>query len=164
MYARGGGTAHDRRGVDARRQLQEHVQARRDSPDAAVRQVLGEGPDHLVPACPVPRAGNAQVTVVGARLHEGGEGQLVKDGRPGRPRERGADQRRPRPGDRHPADAQGRRERLGHRADQGDARLARALQGANRSPVIAKFRVVVVFNDEPVHAPGPVKQDGAAPW
>jgi salicylate hydroxylase len=47
----------------------------------------------------------------------------------------------------------------GHRAD-----LARALQGAHRSPVVAKFRVVVIFDDQAVRAPGPVKQRGAAPW
>ena len=45
MDARGGGTAHHRPGIGTRRQLQQHVQSRRDSQDAAVGQVLGECPD-----------------------------------------------------------------------------------------------------------------------
>ena len=82
---RGGRAPHHRRGVAARREFQQHVQPRRDPADAGLGQVLGEGRGDAVPAGAVPGAGGAQVAVIGAGLHERGEGQLVEDRRPGGP-------------------------------------------------------------------------------
>jgi hypothetical protein len=139
------------------------VQSRRDSGDPPVRQSLGERADSAVPARAVPRAGCPQVAVVGASTKERGEGELVQHRRSRRPCEGAPDERRQRPWHHHPADAKSRRERLGHRTDQGHARAARALQRAHRPPVVAELRVVVVLDDQPVHASRPVEQRGTAP-
>jgi len=62
----------------------------------------------------------------------------------------------------HPADAQGRRERLGDRPEQHHPRPVGALHGPDRPAVVAELGVVVVLQDQAVDPAGPGEQGGAA--
>ncbi|KJY42677.1 hypothetical protein VR41_06670, partial [Streptomyces sp. NRRL B-1568] len=125
--------------------------------------VLGEGGDELVAAAPVVQAHGAYVPVVAAAGDELGEGELVEGARGPFPR----GLHRPYVRDEllrqhQPRQAQAGRQRLADGAAVGDVVGGQTLEGAHGLAVVAQFAVVVVLQDHPARAGGPVDDRGPA--
>ena len=124
-----------------------------------LRRIPGERPDQGLAPALVDAAHLAQVPVVPPRLEERREGQLVKPWSAAAEellldahrvvQARRADQ---------PAHPQRRRQGLAGRAHRDHPVRRQPLDRAHRLSVVAELRVVVVLDDEPVHAVGPLDQ------
>ena len=146
---------------DVAGQVDEHVEPAAAPGRTPVRELTREGGQQRLAASRVAQAHAPEVTLELAAGDEVGESELPGDLRarvldrlrgdqgPGEPRRR-----------EHPAEAHARRQALARRADVEHAVRGESLERADA--LAAELGVVVVLDDQPVAALGPLDQRGAA--
>jgi hypothetical protein len=161
--ALGRGRLDDGRVVEAERCRDpgQDVETRRRPGRPEAGQMPIEGAEQRVAARPVDRPHPAKVVVELAAVDDVGQRQLVQRGRAHVGRLLRGGDRIDQVGRRHePAEPQPRREDLARRARVHHALGAEALERPDRLAVVAELGVVVVLDDGPPAALGPVDEGG----